>query len=54
MPNMKIHSSGGIVFESTKEEREVRAMKQELREELDEAKKLKEELLNLKKEMEGQ
>jgi hypothetical protein len=53
MPKMIVRPSGGIVFESTKEEREVRAMKEDLRKELDAVKGLKEELLNLKKTLEG-
>lgn len=51
---MKIHKqSGGIVFVPTKEELEVRELKNTLKNEIDEVKQLKQELLNIKKEMEG-
>jgi len=51
MPEMRVHSSGGIVFVPTKEEREIRNLKQSLKDEIDEARSLKEELLKIKNEL---
>jgi hypothetical protein len=54
MPHMHIHrESGGIVFTPTKEEREILEMKRTLKQELEDVRKLKEELLQMKKEMAG-
>jgi len=51
MPNMKIHHpSGGIVFVPTKEEKEIRDLKETLRNEIEEVRKLKEELLKMRSE----
>jgi regulator of replication initiation timing len=47
MPQMRLHSSGGIVFVPTKEEREIRDLKKTLRSEIEEVQKLRDELLKL-------
>jgi ArsR family metal-binding transcriptional regulator len=47
MPEMSIHKSGGIVFTPTKEEQEIRNLKNELRREIEEAKKLTEQLRSM-------
>jgi hypothetical protein len=47
MPEMHIHRSGGIVFSPTKEEQEIRNLKDELRKEITEVQKLKEEILSM-------
>jgi len=50
MPHMHIHkASGGIVFTPTKEECEIIEMKRALKQELENVRKLKEELLQVKK-----
>lgn len=45
MPEMSIHKSGGIVFTPTKEEQELRDLKEQLRKEISEIQKIKEEIL---------
>lgn len=44
MPEMRVHSSGGIVFYPTKEEKEVLDLKQSLRSELDEVRAMKDDI----------
>lgn len=44
MPEMRVHSSGGIVFYPTKEEKEVLDLRNSLRSELDEVRSMKDEL----------
>lgn len=51
MPHMKVHSSGGIVFVPTKEEKELNDLKHSLKAELEEVKELKQELLSMKEMM---
>jgi ribosomal 50S subunit-associated protein YjgA (DUF615 family) len=47
MPEMNVHKSGGIVFTPTKEEQEILNLKSELRREIEEIQKLKEELRSM-------
>lgn len=51
MPEMKMHKSGGIVFVPTKEEKEIRELKNTLKSELEEVRGLKEELISMKEMM---
>jgi hypothetical protein len=53
MPEMRVHRSGGIVFHPTKEERELRQLKHSLKQELENAQKLTQELIQMKKELQG-
>jgi hypothetical protein len=47
MPEMRIHESGGIVFVPTKGELELQNLKRDLKDELEEARKLTKELRGL-------
>lgn len=50
MPNMKVcGSTGALIFSPTKEEKEIIDLKKELREGIDEVKKMQEELKNMYK-----
>lgn len=53
MPEMRVHKSGGIVFHPTNEEREMRALKHTLKQEIEAVQKLKLEIIQMKNELQG-
>jgi hypothetical protein len=53
MPHMQVHRSGGIVFVPTKEERELRQLKDSLKQEIEDVRNLKQELLQMKNDLQG-
>ena len=54
MAEMKVHRSGGIVFVPTKEEREIRELRQTLKSEIDEVRSMKQEMIDQLKQMRGE
>lgn len=54
MPEMKVHSSGGLVFVPTKEEKEVRTLKQTLNSEIEKFRDMSKELEEILEKAKGE